>query len=205
MSAMILRGYYAETALALPSCVKLAFHDADTDTDILASLRGSARKCRRVVQLVTGITSIARVGRVGEHPREEVGVGVGVVECELKPFLLQAPQEEDRAARGVRQVGRERSLTCTIASCVCLSVCHGGGSHSDVLAGSVLYIQDDLEASSDAFEFVLYDVENVLPARRAAIAVRPRLTRRQTSLRVTGTQPLAIGLDLLDATQLKVG
>jgi len=32
----------------------------------------------------TGITSIARVKRVGEDPREEVGVvGVGVVECEL--------------------------------------------------------------------------------------------------------------------------
>ena len=39
---------------------------------------------RRVVQLATGITSIARVGRVGVNPREEVGVGVGVVECELK-------------------------------------------------------------------------------------------------------------------------
>ena len=47
------------------------------------SSRGSSRECRRVVQLATGITSIARVGRVGEYPREEVGVGVGVVECEL--------------------------------------------------------------------------------------------------------------------------
>jgi len=26
---------------------------------------------------------IARVGRVGEDPREDVGVGIGVVECEL--------------------------------------------------------------------------------------------------------------------------
>jgi len=30
-----------------------------------------------------GITSVARVGHVGEDPREEVGVGVGAVECEL--------------------------------------------------------------------------------------------------------------------------
>jgi len=30
------------------------------------------------------MTSVARVGRVGEDPREEVGVGIGVVECELK-------------------------------------------------------------------------------------------------------------------------
>jgi len=36
-----------------------------------------------VIQLATDITSIARIGRVGEDPREEVGVGVGVVECEL--------------------------------------------------------------------------------------------------------------------------
>jgi len=68
------------------SVVKLVFHDADTDTDILADIsRGSSRDvvCRRVVQLATGITSIALVGRVGEDPRENVGVGVGVVECEL--------------------------------------------------------------------------------------------------------------------------
>jgi len=54
-----------------------------TPTSSPASSRGSLRECRRVVQLATGITSIARVGRVGEDPREEVGVGVGVVECEL--------------------------------------------------------------------------------------------------------------------------
>ena len=40
------------------------------------SSRGSSRECRRDVQLATGITSIARVGRVGEDPREEVGVSV---------------------------------------------------------------------------------------------------------------------------------
>ena len=40
------------------------------------SSRGSSRECRRVVQLATGITSIARVGRVGEDPREDVHVGV---------------------------------------------------------------------------------------------------------------------------------
>ena len=57
---------------------KLAFHDADTDTDILAR---SSRDCRRVGQFAIGITSIARVGRVGEDPREDVGVGA--VECEL--------------------------------------------------------------------------------------------------------------------------
>ena len=77
-------------------------------------------------------------------------------------------------------------------------------SHSDVLNGSVLYIQDDLEASSDAFEFVLYDVENVLPTHRAEVVVEPRLTRRSTTLHATGAEPVAIGLDFLDASQLKV-
>ena len=76
-------------------------------------------------------------------------------------------------------------------------------SHSDVLDGSVLYIQDNLEAASDNFDFVVYDIENVLPAHRAEIVVKPRLTRRKTALRVTD-QPVAIGLDLLDASELKV-
>ena len=76
-------------------------------------------------------------------------------------------------------------------------------SHSDVLSDSILYVQDDLESSSDDFEFVLYDVENVLRRQRAEIVVKPRLTRQQTTLRVTD-QPVVIGLDLLDASQLKV-
>ena len=58
-----------------------------TPTSSPTSSRGSSRECRRVVQLVTGITSgnFARVGRVGEDPREDVrvGVGVGVVEFRL--------------------------------------------------------------------------------------------------------------------------
>jgi len=66
--------------------------DTDTDspntTTVLRpthaiSSRGSSRGCRRVVQqlqLATGITSIAHVGRVGDDPRQDVGVGVGVVE-----------------------------------------------------------------------------------------------------------------------------
>jgi len=48
----------------------------------------SSRECRRVVQLATGITSIARVGRVGEDPRADVRVGVGVVEFQLIARVL---------------------------------------------------------------------------------------------------------------------
>ena len=47
--------------------LKLAFHDADTDTDT-DILAGFSQDCRRV-------------GRVGDDYCEEVGVGV--VECEL--------------------------------------------------------------------------------------------------------------------------
>ena len=76
-------------------------------------------------------------------------------------------------------------------------------SHDDVLSGSILYIQDDLEAVADDFEFVVYDVENVLRRQRAEIVVKPRLTRHKKTLRVTD-QPVVIGLELLDASQLKV-
>jgi len=77
-------------------------------------------------------------------------------------------------------------------------------SHDDVLNGSILYVQDDLEESSDHFEFVLYDMKNVLQSRRAEIVVKPRLNRQKTVLRVTGPQSVTVGLDLLDASQLKV-
>ena len=50
-----------------------------TPTFSSTSSRGSSRECRRVVQLATGITLIARVGRVGEDPGEDVRVGVCVV------------------------------------------------------------------------------------------------------------------------------
>ena len=65
--------------------MSVALHclSSHSTTPTPTSSRGTSRECRRVVQLATGITSIAHVGRVGEDPREDVGVGVGVVECEL--------------------------------------------------------------------------------------------------------------------------
>jgi len=77
-------------------------------------------------------------------------------------------------------------------------------SHSDVLNDSVLYIQDDLEATSDGLEFDIYDIENTLRRQRAEIVVKARLDRRQSRLQVTDQQPVVIGLDLLDASRLKV-
>jgi len=83
-----LNGRHADilaTILAKMSCVgvhvvvgPVEFQLATTPTR--TSSRGLSRECRRVVQLATGITSIARVG---EDPREDVRVGIGVVEFEL--------------------------------------------------------------------------------------------------------------------------
>jgi len=63
--------------------VKLAFHDADTDifADILARIVARMSACLSACH--TNNFNRACRGRVGEDPREEVGVGVGVVECEL--------------------------------------------------------------------------------------------------------------------------
>ena len=81
-----------------------------TPTSLPTSLQGSSRECRRVAQLATGITSIARIGRVGEDPREEIGVGVGAVECELKPT-------EDRRGYIGEEVKRPES--CEVADVFC--------------------------------------------------------------------------------------
>jgi len=53
-----------------------------TPTSSPTSSRESLREYRRVVQLAAGITLIARVG---EDPREDVRVGVGVVE--FQPYF----------------------------------------------------------------------------------------------------------------------
>ena len=74
----------------LESCVSIAFkpafQDADTDTDILADIlaRIVARlsACRSACHRNNfGKSRVSRVRRVGEDPREYVGVGV--VECGL--------------------------------------------------------------------------------------------------------------------------
>jgi len=65
------------------SCGVALSWNSTTPTPTPTSSVGSSRECRRVVQRAAGITSIARVRRVGEDPREEESVGVGVVECGL--------------------------------------------------------------------------------------------------------------------------
>jgi len=79
--------------------IKLTFHGADTDTDtdtatdflarIVARMSTCRSACHRKLQ------RIARVGRVGEDPREDVrvvvGVGVGVVEFHLNGAWVTLP------------------------------------------------------------------------------------------------------------------
>jgi len=60
----------------LPKVVKLAFHDADTDTDFLAMILAVTP-----TRAIEAIPVSSRTTR--RHPREDVGVGVGVVKCEL--------------------------------------------------------------------------------------------------------------------------
>ena len=59
-----------------------------TPTSSPSSSRASSPKCRRVIQLAIGITSgnRARVGRVGEDPREDVRVGVVEFQLYAKPM-----------------------------------------------------------------------------------------------------------------------
>ena len=61
--------------------VKLTFHDADTDilADIVTRIVARMSACRSACHR----NNFNRACGVGEDPREEVGVGVGVVECEL--------------------------------------------------------------------------------------------------------------------------
>ena len=67
------------------SSVKLAFHDSDTDTDILADILARIVARMSACRLAYHRNNFrkSRVGRVGEDPREDVLVGVGVVECQL--------------------------------------------------------------------------------------------------------------------------
>jgi len=77
-----------------PRWIKAAFHDTDTDilADILARIvaRMSARRATSPFSFHRNNfrKSIARVGRVGEDSREDVGVGV--VECGLKGLTAAA-------------------------------------------------------------------------------------------------------------------
>jgi len=54
--------------------IKLAFHDADTNTDTDTSSLGLSRECRRVVQLATGITSGNRACRTCRRGSVSVSV-----------------------------------------------------------------------------------------------------------------------------------
>jgi len=65
-----------------------------TPTPTPTSSRGSSRECRRVVQLATGITSIARVGRVGEDTREK-----GRCRCRRRGMRALADTDENTKYR----------------------------------------------------------------------------------------------------------
>jgi len=65
--------------------MKLAFHDSDTDADILARIVASMSACRSACHRNNFRKS--RAGRVGEDAREDARVGVGVVECDTDVLI----------------------------------------------------------------------------------------------------------------------
>jgi len=67
---------------------------ADTDIldDILARIVARMSACRSACHI---LQEIARVGRVSEDPREDVGVGVGVVEFQLNKVIWEEAARRD--------------------------------------------------------------------------------------------------------------
>ena len=65
--------------------VKLAFHGADTDTDILASILADTSHTRfpEVIPMESWTTRRHSRDDPREDVGEDVGVGVSVVECQL--------------------------------------------------------------------------------------------------------------------------
>lgn len=78
--------------------------------------------------------------------------------------------------------------------------------HSDVTRGSVVYIQTDLGAAADDLEFTVQDVQNVISGLKVKVVVKPRLQKLDEVIRVESTnrRPTVIGLNYLDAGELKV-
>jgi len=75
---------------------KLEFHDADTDTDILARILADTSDARFAEVIPMASSTTRRHSRddpredVGEEVRVGVGVRVGAVECQLKQTSRQA-------------------------------------------------------------------------------------------------------------------
>jgi hypothetical protein len=78
--------------------------------------------------------------------------------------------------------------------------------HSDVVRGSVVYIQTDLGAATDDLEFTVQDVQNVISGLKVKVVVKPRLNKPDEPIRVDSASrgPTVIGLNYLDASELKV-
>jgi hypothetical protein len=79
-------------------------------------------------------------------------------------------------------------------------------SHSDLVQGTILYIQTDLTTSADDFELAVYDVHNVQNGLKVKVVVKPRLQKPNEPFKVNSVNrgPTVIGLNNLDASELKV-
>ncbi|KAI0239538.1 Chondroitin sulfate proteoglycan 4 [Lamellibrachia satsuma] len=75
-------------------------------------------------------------------------------------------------------------------------------SQGNVDSGQVSYIQTDLSSAKDHFEFVIYDMQNLIVGKRLNIVVKAQLRKSGKAFRVPTGEPAVITIDVLDASAL---
>ena len=95
--------------------IKLAFHDTDIFADIAARIVARMSARRSACHRNNSGNNSGRVGRVGEDPREDVcvGVGVGVVEFQLNRASNVTPRSLTLSAHFRRELWPKTTLAIT--------------------------------------------------------------------------------------------
>ena len=75
-------------------------------------------------------------------------------------------------------------------------------SQGDVDNGHVSYIQMDLSSAKDQFDFVVFDMQNLIISKRLHIGVKALLKMSTEVFRVPAGEPAVITTDALDASEL---
>ena len=143
------------------STVKPAFHDADTDPDILARILAPTRPTRAISWRYSWTTR--------RHPREDVGVNAGVVECGL--YVTQAIHRQSMMG------------DCTVRDW--LTVDAGGDSFTIMSSKSVR------TSTLPAVLGILVSVSHTRPCQTYAVRVTDVYARQQ--LVIQQTQLLRVG------------
>ena len=75
-------------------------------------------------------------------------------------------------------------------------------SQGDVDNGHVSYIQMDLSSAKDQFDFVVFDMQNLIISKRLHIGVKALLKMSTEAFRVPAGEPAVITTEALDASEL---